>query len=55
MGVLVTDDVTVAVKITATPRADGLFDEVTEVEPAGLFTVCVRAGDVAPAKFASPP
>jgi hypothetical protein len=52
---LVVDNVTVAVKVTAVPEIDGLFDEATEVELAALFTVCVRTGEVLPAKFASPP
>ena len=51
---LVADDVTVAVNVTADPKIDGLFDEATEVELATLFTVCIRTGDVPPAKFASP-
>jgi hypothetical protein len=52
---LVADDVTVAVNVTADPKIDGLFDEVgTEVELATLFTVCIRAGEVPPAKVASP-
>jgi hypothetical protein len=51
---LVADDITVAVNVTADPKIDGLFDEATEVELATLFTVCIRAGDVPPAKFASP-
>jgi hypothetical protein len=46
---------TVAVKVTAVPKIDGLFDEATEVELATLFTVCIRAGEVLLAKFASPP
>jgi hypothetical protein len=52
---LVADDVTVAVNVTAVPKTDGLFDEATEVELATLFTVCIRAGEVLLAKFASPP
>ena len=55
VGVPVTGEVTEAVKVTAAPRFDGLFDETTEVELAALFTVCVRTGEVLPAKFASPP
>jgi hypothetical protein len=55
VGVPAADDVTVAVKITAAPRFDELFDETTEVELDALFTVCVRTGEVLPAKFASPP
>jgi len=46
---------TVAVKVTAAPRFDALFDETTEVELAALFTVCVRVGEVLLAKVASPP
>jgi hypothetical protein len=45
---------TVAVNVTADPKIDGLFDEATEVESPILFTVCIRAGEVLPAKFASP-
>jgi hypothetical protein len=55
VGVPVADDVTVAVKVTGAPRFDELFDEMTAVELAALFTVCVRTGEVLPAKFASPP
>jgi hypothetical protein len=55
VGAPVADDITVAVKVTAAPKIDGLFDEATEVELAALFTVCIRAGEVLPAKFASPP
>jgi hypothetical protein len=55
VGATVVDDVTVAVKVTGTPRFDELFEEMTEVELAALFTVCVRTGEVLPAKFASPP
>jgi hypothetical protein len=55
VGVPVADDVTVAVKVTATPRFDELFDETTEVELAALFTVCIRTGEVLLAKLASPP
>lgn len=49
------EDVTVAVKITAAPALDGLFEETTVVELAALFTVCARAADELPAKFVSPP
>jgi len=52
---LAADDVTVALKVTTTPRFDELFDETTEVELAALLTVCIRAGEVLLAKFASPP
>jgi hypothetical protein len=55
VGVPVADDITVAVKVTAVPKIDGLFDEATEVELAALFTVCIRAGEVLAAKFVSPP
>jgi len=55
VGATVVDDVTVAVKVTGAPRFDELFDEVREVELAALFTVCVRAGEAPPPKFASPP
>jgi hypothetical protein len=55
VGVPVADDVTVAVKVTATPRFDVPFDETTEVALAALFTVCIRTGEVLLAKLASPP
>jgi len=55
VGVPVADDVTVAVKVTAAPRFDALFDETTAVELAALFTVCIRTGEVLLAKLASPP
>jgi hypothetical protein len=44
----------VTVKVTAVPKIDGLFDDATEMESACLFTVCVRIGEVPPAKFPSP-
>ena len=49
VGVPVADDVTVAVKVTAAPRFDALFDETTEVELAALFTVCA-SGEEVPAR-----
>jgi hypothetical protein len=55
VGVPVADDVTVAVKVTAAPRFEELLDEMTEVELAALFIVCVRTGEAPPPKFASPP
>jgi hypothetical protein len=55
VGVLVADEVTVAVKATGAPRFDALFDEATEVELAAVFTVCIRTGEVLLAKVASPP
>jgi hypothetical protein len=52
----VTGEVTEAVRVTAVPIMDGLFDEVaTEEELAVLLIVCVRIGEVLPVKFASPP
>jgi hypothetical protein len=56
VGVPVADDMTVTVKVTAVPKEDGLFEEVTVVVLAALgnVTVCVRAGDLLPVKFASP-
>jgi hypothetical protein len=55
VGVVATDEVTFAVKITDAPRLDGLFDEATEIELPALFTVCVKIGEAPPVKFASPP
>jgi len=55
VGVPAAEVVTVAVKVTAAPKIDELFDEATEMESACLFTVCVRIGEVPPAKFPSPP
>ena len=56
VGVPVTGEVTEAVKVTAVPIMDGLFDEVTtEEELAVWLIVCVRIGEVLAAKFASPP
>jgi hypothetical protein len=56
VGVPVADDMTVTVKVIAVPKEDGLFEEVTVVVLAALgnVTVCVRAGDLLPVKFASP-
>jgi hypothetical protein len=54
VGVPVADAVAVAVKVTAVPKIDGLFDEATVVELATLSTVCVRTAEVLPVKFASP-
>jgi hypothetical protein len=45
---------TVAVKVTAWPDADGFTDEVTVVELLALFTVCVMAAEVLLLKLASP-
>ena len=45
---------TVAVKVTAWPDADGFTDEVTVVELPALLTVCVTAAEVLLLKFASP-
>jgi hypothetical protein len=46
--------VTVAVKVTGFPYAEGLEDDVTLVVVDALFTVCERTDDVDVAKFASP-
>ena len=46
--------VTVAVKVTAWPDADGFTDEVTVVELLALLTVCVMAAEVLLLKFVSP-
>jgi hypothetical protein len=51
----VADDVTEAVRVTAVPRMDGLFDEATELELAALLTVSNKICEVLPVKFASPP
>ena len=45
---------TVAVKVTAWPDADGFTDEVTVVELLALLTVCVIAAEVLVLKLASP-
>src|ERR1700680_1406988 len=45
---------TVAVKVTAWPNADGFTEETTEVVEVACFTPCDRAGEVLPAKLASP-
>ena len=45
---------TVAVKVTAWPDADGFTDEVTVVELLALLTVWVMAAEVLLLKFASP-
>jgi hypothetical protein len=49
--------VTVAVKVTDCPLADGFTDEPTTVVDAALvagFTTCVKAADVDVAKVESP-
>jgi hypothetical protein len=46
--------VTVAVKVTELPYADGLKDDTTPVVVDAVFTVCERTDDVDPAKFTSP-
>jgi hypothetical protein len=46
---------TVAVKITGAPKADGLELDVTTVVVAARFTVWVMGADVDAAKFALPP
>lgn len=51
------DDITIAVKATFAPTADGFRDELTAVVVADLvveFTVCVIAGDVLVAYEESP-
>jgi len=45
---------TVAVKVTAWPDADGFTDEVTVVELLALLTVWVIAAEVLELKLASP-
>ena len=45
---------TVAVKVTAWPEADGFTDEVTVVELLALLTVWVIAAEVLELKLASP-
>ena len=56
VSVPVTGEVTEAVKVTAVPIMDGLFDEVTTAEELAVWLiVCVRIGEVLPVKFASPP
>ena len=54
VGVPVVADFTVAVKVTAWPNADGFAEETTEVVEAAWFTACDNAGEVLPAKLASP-
>lgn len=49
------DDVTVAVKVTDSPKVDGFTDEATEVELVAALTVCVNAADVLPLKSVLPP
>jgi hypothetical protein len=46
--------VTVAVKVTGWPCAEGFGEEVSDVVEESLFTVCVRALDVLPLKLLSP-
>jgi hypothetical protein len=46
---------TVAVKVTEAPKADGLRLDVMTVVVAAGFTVWVMAGDVDGPKFALPP
>ena len=55
VGVPVVDEFTVAVKITEFPRFEGFSEEVTLLDVAALFTVCVSIAEVLPLKFASPP
>ena len=46
--------VTVALKVTDCPGAEGLSEDTTAVEVEALFTVCVKAEEVLPWKFGSP-
>lgn len=55
LGIPPAEGVTVAVKVTDWPNVEGFREELTAVVVAALFTVCVNAGDVLPAKFVSPP
>jgi hypothetical protein len=48
------DGVTVAVKVTAWPKVDGLTDEATAVVLVALLTVWVRVEEVLPVKLPSP-
>jgi hypothetical protein len=54
VGVPDVEDITVAVKVTAVPPADGFTDEVNAVLVAALVTVWDIAGDVLVVSFASP-
>src|SRR6202035_753412 len=54
VGVPVVANFTVAVKVTAWPNADGFAEETSEVVEAAWFTACDNAGEVLPAKLASP-
>jgi len=47
--------VTVAVKVTDCPDADGLAEELTDVVVPAFFTVWVSVLEVLPLKVASPP
>lgn len=52
-----TDEATVAVNVTLAPAMDGFCDDARAVVVGALipaFTACVSAGEVLPAKFASP-
>src|SRR5207302_10875907 len=49
------DGETVAVSATLWPKVEGFGDEVRPVEVAAGLTVCVSAGDVLTASFASGP
>jgi hypothetical protein len=46
--------VTWAVKVTASPRFDGFFDELTVVVLVALVTVCANGAEVLPLKLVSP-
>jgi hypothetical protein len=48
-------EVTVAVKVTATPNGDGFSDDATAVELVACFTVWVSAVEVLPVKSVLPP
>jgi len=47
--------VTVAVKVTDEPYADGFADEISVTVVFPLFTVCVRVVEVLLLSFVSPP
>lgn len=49
------EEVTVAVNVTCWPTNEGLGDEVKVVVVEAMLTVCVKADDALPAKFALPP
>jgi len=53
VGVPAAVEVTVAVKVTDWPLADGFTEEVSAVDVVP-FTVCVSTDEVLPAKLVSP-